>query len=57
MDRYHENGCDWPSGVCVLLAERHDLSPSLHWKQFRLIKIRCGGKSFNIHTVSLQLLF
>ena len=43
----------WPSGVDVLRAERYDLSPSLHWKQFTLIKIRCeDGKSFSIHSMS-----
>ena len=30
----------WPCGTDTLQAGRCDLLPSLHWKQFRLIKIR-----------------
>ena len=51
MDRHCKKVAYWPSDV--LRAERYDLSPSLHSKQFRLIKCKCeDGKSFNIHSMS-----
>ena len=42
----------WSSSVDVLWAERYELSPSLPWKQFRWIKIRCEDVKFDIHSLS-----